>query len=37
VTLAVSVHNQKSELVLTGEQKYLLRKRGPEAGVSRAR
>ena len=27
VTLAVSVHNQKNELVLTGEQKYLLRKR----------
>ena len=27
VTLAVSVHNQKGELVLSGEQKYLLRKR----------
>jgi acyl dehydratase len=27
VTVAVSVHNQKSELVLSGEQKYLLRKR----------
>ena len=27
VTVAVSVHNQKNELVLTGEQKYLLRKR----------
>jgi hypothetical protein len=24
----VTVHNQKSELVLTGEQKYLLKKRG---------
>ena len=28
VTVAVTVHNQKDELVLTGEQKYLLRKRG---------
>jgi acyl dehydratase len=27
VTVAVSVHNQKSELVLAGEQKYLLKKR----------
>jgi hypothetical protein len=27
VTIAVTVHNQKNELVLTGEQKYLLRKR----------
>jgi hypothetical protein len=27
VTVAVTVHNQKNELVLTGEQKYLLRKR----------
>ena len=27
VTVAVSVHNQKNELVLSGEQKYLLRKR----------
>jgi acyl dehydratase len=26
-TLAVSVHNQKGELVLEGEQKYLLKKR----------
>jgi acyl dehydratase len=26
VTLAVTVHNQKGELVLTGEQKYLLRR-----------
>ena len=29
VTVAVSVHNQKNELVLTGEQKYLLKKRNP--------
>jgi acyl dehydratase len=35
VTLAASVHNQKDELVLAGEQKILLRKRDPE--VSRAR
>jgi len=27
VTVAVTVHNQKNELVLSGEQKYLLRKR----------
>jgi acyl dehydratase len=27
VTVAVTVHNQKGELVLTGEQKYLLKKR----------
>jgi acyl dehydratase len=27
VTLAVAVHNQKGEMVLTGEQKYLLRRR----------
>jgi acyl dehydratase len=27
VAVAVTVHNQKNELVLTGEQKYLLRKR----------
>jgi acyl dehydratase len=27
VTLAVTVHNQRGDLVLTGEQKYLLRKR----------
>jgi acyl dehydratase len=27
VTIAVTVHNQKSEMVLTGEQKYLLRRR----------
>jgi acyl dehydratase len=37
VTLAVSVHNQKNELVLTGEQKYLLRKHAQEASVSPAR
>jgi hypothetical protein len=29
VAIAVTVHNQKNELVLTGEQKYLLRKRNP--------
>src|SRR6516162_8192126 len=29
VTLGVSVHNQKGELVLTGEQKLLLRKQPP--------
>jgi len=29
VTVAVAAHNQKGELVLTGEQKYLLRKRNP--------
>src|SRR5438094_4226053 len=29
VTIAVTVHNQKNQLVLTGEQKYLLRKRNP--------
>jgi hypothetical protein len=34
VTIAVTVHNQKNELVLTGEQKYLLKKRNPEAPVS---
>ena len=27
VTVAVTVHNQRDELVLSGEQKYLLRKR----------
>jgi acyl dehydratase len=37
VTLAVAVHNQKNELVLIGEQKYLLRKRVPEGPVSPAR
>ncbi|MBV9861020.1 MAG: MaoC family dehydratase [Alphaproteobacteria bacterium] len=29
LALAVTVHNQRCELVLTGEQKYLLRKRAP--------
>ncbi len=29
VALTVTVHNQKGELVLTGEQKYLLKKREP--------
>ena len=29
VTLAATVHNQKGELVLSGEQKILLRKRAP--------
>jgi len=29
VTVAVTVHNQKNELVLTGEQKYLLHRRNP--------
>src|SRR3954465_4032208 len=37
VTVAVTVHNQKNELVLSGEQKYLLRKRDPEVPVSPAR
>ena len=37
VTIAVTVHNQKNELVLIGEQKYLLRKRYPEAPVSAVR
>jgi acyl dehydratase len=27
VAVAVAVHNQNGELVLTGEQKYLLKKR----------
>ena len=35
VTLATTVHNQKGELVLTGEQKILLRKR--DGAVSDAR
>jgi acyl dehydratase len=30
VTLAATIHNQKGELVLIGEQKILLRKRKPE-------
>jgi acyl dehydratase len=33
VTVASSVHNQRDELVMTGEQKYLLRKR-PVAGAA---
>ena len=36
VTIAVTVHNQNNELVLSGEQKYLLKKRNP-AAVSPAR
>jgi acyl dehydratase len=35
VTLATTVHNQREELVLSGEQKILLRKRGGD--ISRAR
>jgi acyl dehydratase len=31
VTLAASVHNQRDELVLAGEQKLLLRKRGSDS------
>jgi acyl dehydratase len=30
VTLGATVHNQRGELVLSGEQKILLRKRGSE-------
>src|SRR5918912_2642067 len=37
VTIAVTVHNQKNELVLSGEQKYLLKQRNPAAPVSPAR
>ena len=37
VTISVTVHNQKNELVLSGEQKYLLRKRSPEPTVTAAR
>jgi acyl dehydratase len=36
VTVAVTIHNQRGEMVLTGEQKYLLRKRNPEPRVSPA-
>ncbi|HVB18118.1 MAG TPA: hypothetical protein VNF04_16400 [Stellaceae bacterium] len=36
-TVAVTVHNQKNELVLTGEQKYLLKKRNPDRAFSPAR
>src|SRR5271156_1638199 len=35
VAVAVTVHNQKGELVLTGEQKYLLRKRNPDLNPAR--
>jgi hypothetical protein len=31
VTIAVTVHNQNNDLVLSGEQKYLLKKRNPAA------
>jgi len=37
VTVAVSVHNQNDDLVLEGEQKYLLKKRNPEAPLTAAR
>ena len=37
VTIEVTVHNQKNELVLSGEQQYLLRKRNPEAPVNASR
>lgn len=33
VTVASTIHNQRSELVLTGEQKYLLRLRGQAAAA----
>jgi acyl dehydratase len=35
VTLATTVHNQRGELVLSGEQKILLRKRGGEISGAR--
>jgi len=35
VTLAATVHNQRGELVLSGEQKLLLRKRAPEVSEAR--
>jgi acyl dehydratase len=35
VTVTVTVHNQRDELVLSGEQKYLLRKRSPGLNPSR--
>jgi acyl dehydratase len=35
VSVAVTVHNQKGELVLTGEQKYLMRKRSPDLNPAR--
>jgi hypothetical protein len=31
LTLSSTVHNQKGELVLEGEQKYLIRRRGSGA------
>src|SRR5271167_4713271 len=34
VTLAATVHNQRGELVLSGEQKILLRKRGSDVRVA---
>ena len=34
VTVAVTVHNQKNELVLAGEQKYLLKKRRQEPAIT---
>src|SRR5689334_22533681 len=37
VTIAVTVHNQKNELVLGGEQKYLLRMRNSDASVTSSR
>jgi len=30
VVVAATVHNQRNELVMTGEQRYLLRKRAPD-------
>ena len=35
VTLAATVHNQRGELVLSGEQKILLRKRNPDVSGAR--
>jgi acyl dehydratase len=35
VTLAATIHNHDGELVLTGEQKILLRKRNPELSAPR--
>ena len=35
VAVAVTVHNQKGELALTGEQKYLLRRRDPVLNPAR--
>ena len=35
VTLAATVHNQKGELVLSGQQKILLRKRTTEVSSAR--